>query len=91
MFAHAPRNRFGFLDFDLPRTEAGALVRAIAKRLLLRATAGAPPVFARLHFLHERLLLTNDGFSHSDFGLWNGDVLKFREPGPFTPSFRSDS
>jgi len=67
MFAAAPRDflRLGDVGFD--RAKASAFVRAVAKRLGLRAPAGAPPVSARLGVLHEGRFLENDRFSHVMF------------------------
>ena len=65
MFAHAPGNGVGGVDGHLLRPKPGSFVGTVAKRLLLRAPACAPPILARLHLLHDRGPLANDGFGHT--------------------------
>ena len=62
MFAAAPSDRFSLLDFDPDRREFRALVRAVAKRLRLGASAPAPPIFARFGLLNEGTFLGDSRF-----------------------------
>lgn len=65
VFALAPPNGFflGYFEFD--RLQAGALVCAVAERLVGRAAAGAPPISAGLHFKWQGFVSAGDGlFGH---------------------------
>jgi len=53
MLAAAPRHGFGLLDFRFQRREAGAFVRAVAKRLASGFAARAPEISAGFGFLNE--------------------------------------
>jgi len=64
-FAAAPSHGARTFDHHLHRAQPGALVGTIAKGLLLRMPAGAPPVGARLHLPYVRL-------PRGDFGLAHG-------------------
>ena len=67
-FAAAPSHGARTFDHHLDRAQPGALVGTIAEGLLLRMPAGAPPVGAGLHLLHERLSRGNSGFAHDRSG-----------------------
>jgi hypothetical protein len=69
MPAGAPGHCLGLGDFYFTWPQTGALVRSVAKRLLLRAPACAPPIGAGFHLLHQGCFLKNDRFSHRRFGL----------------------
>ena len=68
MLAVAEGDLLGFLDGDFLRREAGALVAAIAERLVGGSPAGTPPVIAGLEIEHRRLLVGNDRFGVVGFG-----------------------
>ncbi len=80
MFAAAPRDRPGFLDFGLQRRETRAFVRAVAKRLALGPAARAPEIGAGFGLLDEGESLGNDWFIHSLVTIFqsaknaNGDI-----------------
>jgi hypothetical protein len=71
MFATAPRNGSGFLDFRFDRGEVRAFVGAVAKRLRFRLPASTPEVSARFNFLDERRFLSNDWFTHNSGTLFH--------------------
>ena len=73
MLARAPRDGFGLGDFCFLRRESRALVRAVAKRLALRSSAGAPPVRAGFDLLHDGGLLKDNGFVHGND--WLNDAV----------------
>ena len=64
MFATTPRDGLSLRDVNFLRSETGAFVRAVAEGLSGGTSAGAPPVSARLDFLHKGLFLTDDWFGH---------------------------
>ena len=79
MLAAAPGDGFRFGDIDLLRREAGAFVRAVAERLALGTSAGAPPRRAGPRFLYEGRFLGNDRFAHNVNGLldcWIDGVME---------------
>ena len=62
VLAGAPSHFFGLGDHDLLGGEAGAFVRTITERLVLRIAAGTPVVGFRSFYLDRiRTLLGNDG------------------------------
>jgi hypothetical protein len=65
VFAGAPRYGFGFGNFNLPRLDAGSLVRSITERLAFRTAASAPPINSRLNFLDDGRSLKDNRFSHA--------------------------
>lgn len=60
LFAGAPSDGFLFRDFRFQRDEAGAFVRAVAKRLAFGTPASAPPITPRLDELHDGRFLKNN-------------------------------
>src|SRR5258708_11356798 len=64
MFAGAPGDGLRLGYFNLLWRKAGSFVRAVAKGLRFRSPAGAPPVSARLDFLHDRRFLIDDWIRH---------------------------
>jgi hypothetical protein len=82
MLAGAPGDHLRLFNFHLFGFEAGARVGAIAKRLAFRTPAGAPPIGARLDFLHDGLSLINDGFCHKRVGFrkwWRNQGMKVNQ------------
>jgi len=65
MLACAPRDRFGFGDFNLLRRQPGPFVRTVAEWLALRAAAGTPPICARFDLLNDGGFLCGDWFFHN--------------------------
>jgi hypothetical protein len=65
VFAGAPSDGAWLLDFDFEWSESGSLVRAIAKRLSTRVTAGAPPIRAGFSLLNDRTSLGYLGLFHN--------------------------
>jgi hypothetical protein len=66
MFAGAPGDGLRFGDFDLFGAKGGSFMRAVAKGLGLGSATGAPPIGARLDFLHDGGFLVNNGFGHGE-------------------------
>ncbi len=64
LFAGAPGDGFLFRDFRLQRAEAGAFMRAVAKRLAFGTPASAPPITPRLDQLHDGRFLKNNWVGH---------------------------
>jgi hypothetical protein len=64
MFAGAPGDGFLFRDFVFQRAEAGAFMRAVAKRLAFGTPASAPPITPRLDDLHDGRFLKNNWVGH---------------------------
>jgi hypothetical protein len=69
MLAGAPRDHSGFFDFHLFWLETRPFVRAIAKRLALRAPASAPPINARLDLLNDWEFLIDMRFTHKSVAI----------------------
>ena len=67
MFAGAPGDGFLFRDFGFQRAEAGAFMRAVAKRLAFGTPASAPPITPRLDDLHDGRFLKNNWVRHKTF------------------------
>ena|ERR1041384_7729754 len=65
MLASAPGHHSRLLDLHFLWFKTGAFMRTVAKRLALRTTTGAPPVFAGFDFLHDRRFLKDSRFVHA--------------------------
>ena len=63
-FAAAQPDGAFFLEFQFYRREAGALVGAVAERLIAGAAAGAPPINAGVQLPLVGGLLRTLGFCH---------------------------
>jgi hypothetical protein len=65
MFAAAPGDDFGGVNFGLDGGKFGAFVGAVAEGLGGRLAARAPKISAGDHFLDERNFLGNDWITHA--------------------------
>ena len=65
VLATAPRHGLGFLDFRFQRREAGALVRAVAKRLAFGFAARAPEISAGFNLLDDGGFLSDCWFHNA--------------------------
>lgn len=65
VFTGTPGHSLRLFDHNFLRLKSGPGMRAIAKRLAFRSSAGAPPINARLDLLHDGRFLENDGFGHN--------------------------
>ena len=64
VLATAPRDGFRFGNIHFARPEAGAFVRTVTERLLLRRAARAPPIRAGFDFLNQWRFLGDYWFWH---------------------------
>lgn len=65
MFASAPRDRSGFLNFCLQGTKAGAFMGTVTKRLAFGSPAGTPPINAGFDLLDDGTFLKDNWIVHN--------------------------